>query len=163
MPGSDQDRLMHRVLWLICALVVAGCAADSRYAGLPEKNLVIRTETSSGSAFSSVRAVLGVHAVDAQCKLTYEGSVQLDQPLVSVGIPSGRLNYLVFRFATSSSLGGTRGSISRETLLRTRAGATYDVRVTYKDELYDVVIREIPARGGRAHEVELARLGACRP
>jgi hypothetical protein len=153
---------MHHVLWLIGAFVLAGCAGDSRYADRPEKNLIIRTETSSGSAFSSVRAVLGVHAVDAQCRLEYEGSVPLDQPVVRVGIPPGRARYLVFRFATSSFFGGTRGSISRETLLRPRAGATYDVRVTYKDELYDVVIREMRP-GGEGREVAFAGLSACRP
>jgi hypothetical protein len=36
------------------------------------------------------------------------------------------------------------------------------VRVTYKDELYEVAIRETPARG-RARELELAGLSACRP
>jgi hypothetical protein len=147
----------------VAAIVLAGCATGNRYADLPGKNLVIHTETSSGSTFSSVRAVLGVHAVDAQCKLTYEGFVDLDQPVMRVGIPADRTSYLVFEFATSSFLGGSRGSISRETLLRPRAGATYDVRVTYKDDLYDVVIREIRAGGGRGREVEFAGLSACKP
>lgn len=149
-------------LALLGAVVAAGCGGASRYADTGEKNLVIRTETSSGSAFSSVKAVIGVHAVDAQCKLTYEGYVELDRPLVQVGIPPGRLSYLVFEFASASFLGGTRGSISQETLLRPRPGATYDVRVTYKNELYEVAIRETPPRGGRPRDIELAGLGACK-
>jgi len=155
---------MRRAGALLCvaAIALSGCATDKRYADLPGKNLVIRTETSSGSAFSSVRVVLGVHAVDAQCRLAYEGSVPLDQAVVRVGIAPGRLSYLVFRFATSSYFGGTRGSISRETLLRPRTGATYDVLVTYKNDLYDVVVREIRAGGGRGREVELAGLSACK-
>jgi hypothetical protein len=141
---------------LCLAALLAGCAGGFPYADAPEKNLVIRTQ--AGEA----RAVLGVHAVDAQCKLRYEGYVDLDQPVTRVGIPPGRLSYLVFEFATSSFWAGRRGSISQETLLRPRPGATYDVRVTYKDELYEVAIRETPARG-RARELELAGLGACRP
>lgn len=143
---------------LCLALLLAGCAGSVRYADLAEKNLVIRTQ--AGEA----RAVLGVHAVDTQCKPTYEGFVDLDQPITRVGIPPGRLSYLVFEFATSSFWRGRKGSITQETLLRPRPGAVYDVRVSYKDELYEVAIRETPARGGgRAREIELAGLGTCRP
>jgi hypothetical protein len=148
---------MRGALVLGLAVLLAGCAGASRYADLPEKNLVIRAEV------SGARAVVGVHAVDAKCKLTYKGFVELDEPVVRVGIPAGRPSYLVFEFATSSFWGGTRGSIKRETLLRPLPGASYDIRVTYKDALYDVVIRELPPRGGRAREVEFASLGACRP
>lgn len=151
-----------RALILLGAVLAVGCSGAVRYPDTGEKNLVIRTETSSGSAFSSVKAVLGVHAVDAQCKLTYEGYVALDRPLVQVAIPPGRLSYLVFEFASSSFLGGSRGSISQETLLLPRPGATYDVRVTYQNELYEVAIRETPPRGGRAREIELAGLGSCK-
>lgn len=154
--------MRSRALVLFAAALAAACGGAVRYADTADKNLVIRTETSSGSAFSSVKAVLGVHAVDAQCKLTYEGTVELDRPLVQVGIPPGRASYLVFEFATSSFMGGRRGSITRETLFRPRAGASYEVKVSYKDDLYDVQIRETPARGGRAREIDLAPLSACR-
>ena len=150
-----------RSLILLGAVLAAGCGGAFRYADIGEKNLVIRTETSSDSAFSSVKAVLGVHAVDARCKLTYEGYVDLDRPLVQVGIPPGRLSYLVFEFASSTFLGGSRGSISQETLLRPRPGAIYDVKVTYKNELYEVAMRETP-RGGRPRDIELVGLGACK-
>ena len=53
---------------------------------------------------------------------------------------------------------GRRGSITRETLLRPRPGSSYEIRVSYRDDLYDVAIRD---SGGR--EVELVGLGACRP
>lgn len=151
-----------RALILLGAVLAAACGGAARYADTGEMNVVIRTETSSGSAFSSVKAVLGVHAVDAQCKLTYERYVALDRPLVQIGIPPGRVSYLVFEFASSSFMGGRRGSISRETLLRPRPGATYDVKVSYRDDLYDVEIRETPARGARAREIELVGLGACK-
>jgi hypothetical protein len=148
---------------LACAVALAaGCGSAIRYADPGGSNLSIRTETSSGSAFSSVQAVLGVHAVDAQCQLSYEGYVELDRPLVQVGVPAARLSYLVFEFASASFLGGRRGSITRETLLRPRAGASYEAKVSYKDDLYDVQIRERPARGAPARELELVPLSACR-
>lgn len=146
-------------LVLCGAGLLAGCGGVIRYAEVAEKNLHIRTETSSGSAFSGVKAVLGVHAVDALCGLTYEGTVYLDRPLVEVGIPAGRLSYLVFEFASSGFLGGTRGSITYETLLRPRPGQAYDIRVSYRDDIYNVVIRE---RGAPGREVERAGLHTCR-
>ncbi|HEX7249811.1 MAG TPA: hypothetical protein VF262_05435 [Burkholderiales bacterium] len=154
--------MIARALLACVVALAAGCGGAVRYPDTGEKNLAIRAETSSGSAFSSVKAVLGVHAVDAQCKLKYEGTVDLDRPLVQVGVPPGRLSYLVFEFASSSFMGGRRGSITRETLFQPRPGATYDVKVSYKDDLYDVEIRETPARGARARELELAPLSACR-
>lgn len=146
-------------LALCGAALLAGCGGAIRYAEVAEKNLHIRTETSSGSAFSSVKAVLGVHAVDAQCGLTYEGTVYLDRPQVEVGIPSGRLSYLVFEFASSGFLGGTRGSITHATLLRPRAGQAYDIRVSYRDDIYYVVIRE---RGTPGREISRVGLAACK-
>ena len=145
-----------RALVLLGAVLAAACGGAVRYADTGEKNLVIRAQ------LSDARAVLGVHAVDAQCKPVYEGTVDLDQPVTQVGIPPGRLSYLVFEFSTSSFWAGRRGSITQETLLRPRPGATYDVRVTYKNDLYEVAIRETPPRGGRARDVELAGLGACK-
>lgn len=147
---------MRAALALAGALLLAGCAGGVRYADLPEKNLVVRTQLSGASA------VLGVHAVDAQCKLTYEGFVELDQPVTRVGVPSGRLSYLVFEFATSSFWSGRRGSITQETLLRPRPGVAYEARVTYGEGLYEVALREVPARG-QPREVPLAGLSRCRP
>ena len=146
-----------RALALCGAVLLAGCGGAIRYPDGAQKNLAIRTATASGSAFSSVKAVLGVHAVDAQCGLQYEGMVALDRPLVEVAIPPGRQSYLVFEFVSASFLGGTRGSIRRETLFRPRPGAVYDVQVSYRDDIYDVAIRE---KAGR--ELELQGLGACR-
>lgn len=147
--------MRRRALVLLCALLAAACGGAVRYADPGGSNLAIRTE------LSDARAVLGVHAVDAQCKPTYEGYVDLEPGLTQVGIPPGRLSYLVFEFSTSSFWAGRRGSITQETLLRPRPGAVYDVRVSYKEDLYEVAIRET-TRGGRPRDVPLAGLGACK-
>lgn len=147
---------MRAALSLAGALLIAGCAGGVRYADLAEKNLVVRTELEGATA------ALGVHAVDARCKLTYEGFVDLDQPVTRVGVPPGRLSYLVFEFATSSFWGGRRGSITQETLLRPRPGVAYEARVSYREGLYEVALREVPARG-QPREVPLAGLSRCRP
>lgn len=135
-------------------LLVAGCSGLKPY---PEdaapKNLTVRT------AASKVRAELDIHSVDAQCRAPYVGTVKLDKPSVSLGIPADGWSYLKFDFASSSFLRGSH-QMTKATLLRTRAGHSYEADVSYKDDIYNVVIREKPPRGA-AREVPLRDLGSC--
>jgi hypothetical protein len=150
---------------LACAtalVALAGCSGLKTYPNdLPLKNLTVRTVTASGSAFSSVRAELDVHSVDAACRTQYLGTVALDAPSVAVGIPAERASHLVVNFLSSSFLGGTRGRISRETWLSPRPDARYEIDVTYRDDLYQVVLREKPARGA-TRELPLRSEPSCR-
>lgn len=142
---------------------LAGCASTRPYPDdLPAKNLTIRTTTSSGSMFSSVRATLGIHSVDAHCRTRYLGSVALDRPSLSVGIPTERWSYLVFDFSTAGFLGGTRTRISRGILLRPSPKHSYQVDLTYQDDIYNVVLHERSPRGA-SREPPLLDLSSCRP
>jgi hypothetical protein len=109
-----------------------------------------------------VSAALHVHGVDASCRSEYQGTVQLDARSVDVGIPSGRPSLLVFTFSRSSFLTGSSSSIRYDTLLTPRAGYTYDISVSYADDLYNVAVREIGPRGSPAREIEPRGLSACR-
>jgi len=80
---------------------------------------------------------------------------------VAVGIAPDRASYLVFHFLSSNFLGSSRGRISRELFIRPGAEQRYEIDVSYRDDLYDVVVRERLARGTR--EVPLQDLRACRP
>ncbi len=141
---------------------LGACSGTTPYRDAGERNLKIRTETSSGSAFSKVRASVDIYRVDTQCRVEYEGTVALDAPVVSAGIPLDRPSLLVFTFSSSSFLGGTRGTISREALLRPRPGYRYDFDVRYKDDIYDVAPSETAPRESRARPSELSPLAACR-
>lgn len=144
---------------LACGLAaaLAACAGGKTYPDdIAPKNLSIRTGTSSNA-----RAVLGVHSVDAQCRAEYLGFVALDKPAVAVGIPTERWSYLVFEFATSRYLGSSRSRISQETLLKPRAGHRYEIDVTYRDDIYNVVIREQPPRGA-PREVPWLNIASCK-
>ena len=156
-------RTACRIAGLVCALgALAACSGTTPYRDAGEKNLQVRTDASSGSAFSKVRASLDIYRVDAQCQVQYEGTVALDAPLVGVGLPPERQSLLVFVFASSSFLGGSRGSISRESLLRAKPGYRYDVGVRYKDDIYDVTMSEVAPGESRGRPVELRTLAACR-
>lgn len=146
------------VAWMVLA---AGCSGLKPYPNeLPAKNLSIRTVTSAGSVLSSVRAELDVHSVDASCRALYLGTVPLDQPTVAVGIAADRGSMLTFHFLTSSFLGSSRGRISREVYLTPRSGQRYEIDVSYRDDLYDVVLRE-RMRNGAAGDVAVTDLRAC--
>lgn len=144
-----------RLAALALALWLAGCASGTRPygdGGLP-KNLTVRTA-------STAKASLDVHAVDAGCAATYLGSVALDEPQLALGIPAGRWSWLEFTFA-SSGFFGPKTQTSRGTLLYVRPDARYEAAVTYRDDIYGVVLRELPARGA-ARELPFLPFAACR-
>lgn len=141
--------------------VLAGCSGKYAYPNTLAKNLHIETETESGSLFSSVRAAVGIYRVNEHCKIEYQGTVDLDERPISVGIPSGRPSYLVFEFASSSFLANSSRSITYETLLLPVAGRDYRLKVSYLDDIYNVEIRESRPGNAKAREIERKDLRAC--
>ena len=135
-------------------VLLAGCSGLRPY---PEdaapKNLTVQTKT------SGVRAELDIHSVDAQCRAPYVGTVKLNKPSMAIGIPADGWSYLKFDFASSSFLRGSH-QMTKGTLLKTRAGHTYEVDVSYKNDIYNVVLREKPPRGP-SRELPLLDLAAC--
>lgn len=146
---------------VVTAALLAACSGIRHYAGTNEKNLSIRTTAESGSVFSSVDAALEVYRVDDQCQVDYQGTVRLDRPAVDIGIPAGRPSYLVFVFANSSFLGGSRSSIAYETLLNPHPGRHYDIAVSYVEDMYNVTVRETKVGDGRGRIVDSRRLDRC--
>lgn len=147
-------RTASAALAVAVALALAACAGGKSYRdSYATKNLGIRTA-------SSARAALGVHSVDAQCRIEYLGTVALDRPSAEIGIPAERWSYLVFDFASSGWFTKqTRTTL--ETLLKPRAGYRYEADVTYRNDIYNVVIREQSPRGAW-REVQLLDLAACK-
>lgn len=141
--------------------VLVGCSGKYAYPNTLSKNLHIQTETESGSFFSSVRAAVGIYRVDEHCKIEYQGTVDLDERPIAVGIPSGRPSYLVFEFASSSFLANSSRSITYETLLVPVAGRDYRLRVSYLDDIYNVEIREFQPGSTVDREIERKDLRTC--
>ena len=154
------NRRIHGVL--LAVGVIAGCSGIKPYPDTLPKNLQIRTETSSGSMFSKVRAAVHIHRVDAGCQTEYQGTVQLDKPSVEIGIPAGRPSLVAFTFSSSSFLSGSSSSVRYDTLLTPRAGYIYDVKVSYLDNIYNVTVREIDPRSSSSREIGRRDLRACK-
>jgi hypothetical protein len=162
MLGTITHRMNRHLIGLLLALsLLAGCAGIKTYQNTPHKNLHIKTETDSGSMFSRVRAAVDIYRVGPDCKTEYEGTVQLKTPSVDVGVPSGHLSYLVFVFASSGFLSNSSGTVTYNTLLKPRAGYNYDIKVSYIDDIYNVVIWETHTSKKKSREIELKDLNAC--
>ena len=164
MPIQRANRICRGLTAMagIAALVtlVSGCAQVTPYPNALAKNVHVHTQTDSGSMFSSVHANLHVYEVDRECKTRYLGVMALDAPSVDVGLAPDRRAYLVFGFNSSSWLANGDSSVSQDTLLTARSGYSYDIDVSYLDDLYNVVIHEVDRRGHR-REVDTRRLSAC--
>jgi len=153
------QELMKRRLYamLLAAGLLAGCSGAKTYPDAFPKNMHVRTET------SKARAELHIHRVDANCLTEYQGTVQLDKPSVEVGIPAGRQSLVAFTFSSSSFLTGSSSSVRYDTLLTPRAGYTYDVKVSYLDNIYNVTVREVDPRRSSNREIERKSLRTCVP
>ena len=145
-------------LWTVVFL--AGCSGMKPYQNTQDNNLHVRTAADSGSWFSSMRAAVDIHRVTVDCKTEYQGTVQLNRPTIDVGIPSDRWSRLVFVFSSTSFLGNRSGVMTYETLLKPRSGYQYEAAVTYKDDMYNVVVGETPP-GSVTREIEHKDLRAC--
>lgn len=141
--------------------LLIGCLGIKSYPNDLDKNLHVRTAADSGSFFSTMRTAVDIHRVRADCTTEYEGTVQLGEGSVEVGIPSERWSRLVFVFASSSFLLNTSGTITYETLLHPRAGHEYDLTVTYEDDLYNVTIQERDSSNGARRKIQHRPLSAC--
>jgi len=128
---------------------LAGCSGTVPYRYSGEDNVEVRSNV------IGARARLHVHRLEAPCQTTYEGSVELSEPVVSLAIPPDRPTVLVVSFATSSFLGGSRGTVSRELTLKPRAGYRYRIDVRYRDAIYDVEAIEIARGTTRTRPLEL--------
>ena len=143
---------------LLGAVVLAGCSSAAKtYPDALAKNVHIRTETSP-----NVRAEVHIHRVDAKCLTEYEGTLRLDRPAVELGIPAGRTSVMAVTFSISSWVAGSRSSTRYATLLTPRAGYQYDVKVSYRENIYGVAIREIDPRRSSSREIERRDPSTCK-
>jgi hypothetical protein len=140
--------------FLSLALAVA-CAGTRPYVSDAAENVAVRTEVESG-----VSAMLHVYRVDATCHAEYRGSIPLDRHRIGLGLPEGASAFLEISFETSSFFGGT--SIWRAgSLLKPRAGHGYELVVSYRDDLYNLILLETNPRGGPSREVPRRGLVRC--
>jgi hypothetical protein len=147
---------LARTSILLAALAgAAGCSGLKSYPNEAPKNLHVSTQLDA-----KVRALLHVHEVTGACATRYEGTVALDRAAVDVGIVAEQPAYLVVSFDTSSFMSGSR-STSVGTLLKPRAGYDYELAVSYKQDIYNVALREIDRSKGVSRDLRRVLLAGC--
>ncbi len=149
-------------LLLLLPWFLAGCTGTKSYSSTTGNNLHVDTVTDTGSFFSGVRVAVDIHGIGPDCSTHYEGTVQLTQPTIDVGIPPDRWTQLVFVFASSSLLANRSGTITYDTLLKPRVGYQYQIAVSYKNDIYHVAIRETAPNKSTGQEIERQPLSVCR-
>jgi len=167
LPRLPEKRRAHgkrvAVGLLFCAAsLLSACSGIKTYENSLDKNLHVHTATDSGSWFSRVRAAVDIHRVGVDCAIDYEGTVQLTGSATEIGIQPGRRSYLVFVFNSFSFFSNRSGTITYETLIKPRSNHHYDVVVSYKNDLYHVMIREIPPDRSASRELAPLALNSCR-
>ncbi|MDX1406370.1 MAG: hypothetical protein R3192_17695 [Woeseiaceae bacterium] len=128
------------------SLLLVGCSGLKPYRSSHEKNLFITTDTEQGF-FSGVDAALDIYSMRTECDVDYQGTVELSNSRVEVGLPQGVPAWLVFRFESSAFFSNTRSSMGYDVALYPEYGQVYDVNVSYHDNIYNVEVAE-RRRGG---------------
>ncbi len=167
MPRAPEKRFAYGrgvavglLVW--AATLLPACSGIKAYDNSLNKNLHVHTATDSGSWFSRVRTAVDIHRVGEDCAIDYEGTVQLADSKIDIGIPPHRWSYLVFVFDSSSFFGNRSGTITYETLLKPRQNYHYDVAVSYRDDIYHVGIRETLPNQSTGRELDRLAFSACR-
>ena len=156
---------MTRLSYIILTIAIwfiTGCSGLKTYHSDLEKNLKITTQRDSGSIFSNVQAAIDIHKVNHDCSAEYAGTVQLNDSSQDIGIPSGRSSYLVFVFEKSGFF-SAETSTTFDTLIRPRNGYEYIVKVSYQENIYNVIINEVDPGNRASREIETKGMYACRP
>jgi hypothetical protein len=148
---------------LFCVVnLLPACSGIKTYQNTSDKNLHVQTEADFESWFPRVRTAVDIHRVWEGCTVDYQGTVQLTQPKMDIGIPTDNWSYLVFVFNTPSLFPNRSGTITYETLVKPLPNYRYEAAVSYQNDMYHVKIREIPPNRSAGRELDRVGLDACR-
>jgi len=150
-----------RAALAVLVVLLGGCSSLRPYPSVTPENVVVKSALESGSILSSMRGSVHIHELDSGCHTSYVGTVKLDRPSIALGLPAERPSYLVFVFQGSSLFGGSTSSAGAGTVLKPRPGYRYEFAVSYKDNIYNVVLRESDPRRGASREVPRRELKGC--
>lgn len=149
------------VLLFLSLLLFQGCSGLKPYPEQKMKNISILTEVDSGSFFSSVDAAVDIYTINTECKQSYEGTLALDKDSISSGIKINKQNRLSFIFSNSSFLGNSDSSTSFPVYLDAQKDHHYHFVVSYKDNIYNVVLYEINTKTKKRREIDTGTEQEC--
>ncbi len=131
-------RQLTRGVTVAALILLGGCSGISAYRSAPDHNLTVHTQAHTAAFFTRVSTALDIYSVDADCKLRYQGTLQLNRSTVALGVPVRQRSLLVFRFDRAAYLAGTSAEITDATLLTPKFRERYTADVRYAHGIYDV-------------------------
>lgn len=137
-------------------MLLAGCSNLKTYSNDLTKNIFVKAKIES-----SVKARIDIFDINQKCDGEYVGTVDLDENKTNFGLRKSRISYLDFRFISSGFFSSTTSSSGLSTLIKPQKGYTYDVSVSYQDNIYDVEIREKRAKSKKGKELKITPLHEC--
>lgn len=162
MWGKNSAKRLVALLGMV--VMTAGCSAVKTYPNNQPKNMHVTTKLDSGSVMTSTIAEFDIHRVNASCETDYQGRVYLDHgETTNVGITPGEPIWLDFIFANKRFLSPDISAVRYDTLLTPRPGYDYQTEVSYKNGIYNVVIRETSRDGRTVNTIKRKPLGSCKP
>ena len=149
---------LYQLTGLLAALLaLGGCAhVDKAYEGTSDKNFHIHADVDNSDAN---RAFVYVYDIDAACKRTYLGAIELEEDKhdADYGLPVGKKLVVEIEFVMAG--GHTVVRDSNQYPLQTRAGQEYFADVRYKSRMHKSSMAE--GRGGNRHALEHATRKGC--
>lgn len=143
-------------------LFFQGCSPVKPYPEQKIKNISISTQVDSESFFSNVKADIDIFTISPACKLLYEGTLSLDNNSISTGFAINKEHRLSFVFSSSSLLGNSNSSINYSVYLKPRKGYLYDVIVSYKDNIYNVLLYQTNTKTKKRRKLDTGMKKACK-
>lgn len=148
-----------RALIIALAFVLAGCSSVRTYPNTLEKNLRVYTRADAGTFFSRLRVDIDIFDVAGDCRVEYQGSLRLNRPAVSIGLPVNKPSYVAIVF--TRNVLGSLTTFTHETVLTPRPHHQYDTEVKYHDGMYQIILRERGTGGGPGRELPRQALKNC--
>lgn len=130
---------------------LAACSGIKPYHNPAQPNLQVQVNT-------EVDTYLHIYAIQQNCQLNYQGSVELDKPRLDISLPVSENSYLVFTFSSSSFWSSSSGSMNYETQLKPRKGYRYEAQVSYIENIYNIELFEYRNKKSSKHAVKAASL-----
>ena len=142
----------------LAALFLIGCSAVRPFHEAPERNLHVRVKLKDDDA--KIRADLDLFAKVDKCNDSYIGSVELNKPVMDIGLPIGKELHLTYS-VTRNSFSGGRRTLNFLSSLTPRPGYEYYADLSWVDGMYNLEVFESQGRGKGKHRIALNPAQGC--
>ena len=147
---------------LVMISVLGACSNIKPYPDHRPENVIVKVTADSGSFFTDIKTALHIYSVNNDCKSNYLGTVDFENPITRLGLPTNELLYLDFSFVNSGFLSSQSSSMSYDTLLTPLKAAQYNIELNYMDDMYNMEIWEKLSNKVSKRELDRRSYDSCK-